>query len=255
MINFCIKLDFQGSRVSEKIEDLLFMKPVTTEPKKLYVCIDGPRYSGITRYITASSRKNSYGYYVSQVPIPLTYQNKKYELNFLEGKVESHPTVIPSAIVIAFDSTTRANYDEAKSMVIQGQKEHPKMPFILMANRCDLHRSLLFDAWPYVREILVAFRPGNLDSQCTLTELNYDVITVILEFLSDATIKLANYEYGALFAPTRNCSGIPISKWECRQFARKHEVGIVFTSSREVINIDLSHEIIVRKIISTPTYW
>lgn len=237
------------------------MKPIVKkeeEPKAFDVLIYGPKYSGISRYITVTTRNyNAYYLYYSHSSAPifsLTYQQKKYTINLLEGKGDNHPGVVPSAIVIGFDSTTRANYDDAKSMVIQGKKDHPKVPFIMIAMRCDLHRSLLFDAWPYVREILVSFRPGNIDFQCTLTGLNYDVLSVIIEFLSDATIKLANYEFGVLFAPTRNCSGTPITKWECRQFARAHEVGMVFTSSREVINMAQSHEVILRKILTSPTY-
>lgn len=214
------------------------------------VSIQGPRYAGTSRYVNVSTKSfNSYMH--NQNPFYITYKGSKYGLNFLEGvwKELDEKNRDISAYAITFDSTTRESYEEAKRMILQGQKINPKIPYILIATRCDLHRSLLFDAWPYVREILVSFQVGKLDSNCSLTQLNYDVITVILEFLSDASIKIEGRNLGVLFDPTRNCTGTPITKWECRQFARKYEVGLAFTSSREVINIEQSHEIILRKIL------
>jgi hypothetical protein len=118
----------------------------------------------------------------------------------------------------------------------------------MVATRCDLHRNLFFDGWHIIREVLVSFKAGSIDYECIFAQyLNYDVISVILEFLSDNTISIQGYDKGFLFNPTRNCSGVPITKWECRRFARSLDIGMIFISNREAINLEASMELLAQR--------
>jgi len=173
---------------------------------------------------------------------------QKYGHNVLwvKEKITADKITQGSGVIVMFDGTSRPNFNDAKKLVAEIKCISDDIPMVLVAAYGDLYRPLLYDGWDKVRVIIGCFKP-TIDSKCIFSQLNFDVITIIVDFLADCSISYATESRGPLFSPTRNCYGTPITKWECRNFAKQNEIGICFISNKECINIDRPFEYIIKK--------